>query len=497
LLNTGKQKIAFAAEPFVGRGVQSENAFPMGDFAMWRCITLLTVCGIIPALPARADDWSQFRGDTGTAVGGDAKLPGKWDLQTNLMWQIKLPGPGASSPIIRGDRVYLTYYSGYGVEARNPGERKQLVRHLVSLNRQNGQIVWTADMQTESPEANYGGMMTQHGYASHTPATDGTRIYVFLGTGGVHAFDMEGKPQWNRPVGQKTDQWGSASSLRLDGNVVIVNAAIECGHVLGLNKESGEELWRFPVSGRSWSTPAIVDVEDGRHELIVSATGKISGLDPATGKELWHCAGLDDYTCPSVVPGKGIAYVAGARQSSIIAVRCGNSPEAVKNRVLWKAPQVGANVPSPVLYQGHLFGVGDRGGIAYCVNAETGKVEYKQRLSIDEAPVRPVVFQPAEEERGGRRGRGGRGPGGGRGGFGPGGGGGVQVYASAVAADGKIFVPSRNSGVFVLAAKPEFEVLARNQFAEDSTTFDATPAIGDGQILFRSNSHLYCVGLKK
>jgi outer membrane protein assembly factor BamB len=449
----------------------------------------LAVLSALFVSPACAADWPQFRGESGSAVSTDTALADHWDLQTNLLWKVKLPGPGASSPIILGSRVYITCYSGYGTEP-GAGDRKKLVRHLVCLDRKDGKVIWKSDIPSDTPEANYGGMMTQHGYASNTPATDGQRIYVFLGTAGVHAFDMAGKPLWKHGVGTGTDQWGSASSVRLFGDVVIVNAAIESGHVYGLNKESGAEVWKFKTSGRSWSTPALVETESGKHELVINSQGRISGLDPANGKELWHCAGLDDYTCPSVIPGQRIAYVSGARQSAIIAVRCGGSGDVTKSHVLWRRQQVGANVPTPVLYKGHLFGVGDRGGIAYCLNAETGEVDYKQRIQAEDPPVRPAVFQSPQGQRGGRRGMGGRGgPGGGPGG-------GLQFYASAVAGDDKIFVVSRTSGVFVLAAKPTFDLIARNQFAGDAASFDATPALCDGQIYLRSNGNLYCIGMK-
>ncbi|MBS0265091.1 MAG: PQQ-binding-like beta-propeller repeat protein [Planctomycetes bacterium] len=446
------------------------------------------------ATSGRASDWPQFRGDTGTGVGPAGPLPDKWDLKTNLQWQVKLPGPGSSSPIILGSRVYVTCYSGYGANSQNPGEKKNLVRHLVCLERKDGKIVWTADIKSDTPEANFGGMMTQHGYASNSPATDGKRIYVFLGTAGVHAFDLQGKPVWKRALGTGTDQWGSASSVRLYGDLVIINAAIESSRVVGLNKETGDEVWSFKVPRRSWSTPTLIEVAGGKHELVINAEGRISGLDPQSGKELWHCDGVNDYTCPSVIPGQGIAYVSGGRQSSIIAVRCGGTGDVTQTHVIWKRGQVGANVPTPVLYKGHLFGVKDRGGIAYCVNAETGEVVFQQRLSAEEPQARPVAFQPPEGQRGGGRG-GRRGGMGGRGG--PGGGGGVQFYASTVAADDKIFAVSRSSGVFVLSAKPAFELVATNQFADDLTTFDATPAISDGQLFIRSNGSLYCVALPK
>jgi outer membrane protein assembly factor BamB len=464
-------------------------------------VSALSIIVSSPALSSRAlssrasaADWPQFRGESGSAVGAGSKIPDHWDNGANLLWKAKLPGPGASSPIILGDHIYVTCYSGYGTNAENSGDHKDLVRHLVCLDRKRGEIKWTSDVRTDSPEANYRGQMTQHGYASNTPATDGQRIYVFLGTAGVYAFDLKGKELWKQKIGTGTDQWGSATSVRLFDNLVIVNAAIECSAVVALKKENGEEAWRFPVARRSWSTPALVQTAldekgAGEYELVISGEGRISGVDPLSGKELWHCEGIQDYTCPSVIPGKGVAYVSGARQNAIIAVRCGGSGDVNGSHVLWRQQRVGANVPTPVLYDGRLFGIKDRGGVAYCINAASGAVLYEKRLSTDETPVRPAAFQPGL----GQRGRGGR-----RGGMGggPGGGGGLSFYASAVAADGKVFVVSRTSGVFVLAAKPEFELLARNLFDGDNGPFDGTPAICDNEIFLRSNANLYCIGTK-
>jgi outer membrane protein assembly factor BamB len=439
------------------------------------------------ALPCLAGaDWPEFRGAAGAAISGDAGLPDHWDKSTNLLWKAKLPGQGASSPIVFGDRVYVTSYTG------EPGK---LARQLVCVNRKDGNTVWTKEIKSNTPEAPYNGMMTQHGYASNTPATDGRRIYVFLGTAGVYAFDLDGKELWKHSVGNGTDQWGTGSSVRLFDDLVIVDAAIESGKVVALDKATGEEKWNFRVARRSWSTPAVVETA-GRKELVVSSEGRISGLDK-NGKEIWHCEGLRGYTCPSVIPGNGVAYVCGGGPQGMtqVAVRGGGSGDVTATHVLWRE-RGGANVPTPVVYKGRLFGVLDR-GIAFCLNAETGKSDYQQRLqaslepaaSLDQS-VQPVAFQPPPGGRG-RRGMG-------RGGF-PGGGfgGGLSFYASAVAADDKIFIPSRTSGVFVLAAGPEFKLLACNKFEGDDSRFDGTPAISDGQLFLRSNQYLYCVGEKK
>jgi hypothetical protein len=437
-------------------------------------LALVTLPGLAKA------DWTEFRGGTGIAISRDAGLPDHWDESTNLLWKFKLPGQGASSPIVVGDRVYVTCFTG------EPG---RLVRQLVCVNRQDGSVAWTKDIHTDTREASFNGMMTQHGYASNTPASDGKNVYVFLGTAGVYAFNLEGKELWKVSVGQGTDQWGSASSVRLFGDLVIVNAAIESSKVVALDRADGQEKWTFGVARRSWSTPAVVESDGGRQELVVSSEGRISGLDQ-NGKELWHCEGVRGYTCPSVIPGAGIAFVTGGGPGSMsrVAVRTGGTGDVSATHVLWRE-RGGANVPTPVVYKGHLFGVNDQGGVAFCLDAKTGKSDYQQRLQANLEPtLQPVAFQPP-----GGRGRRGMGRGGRGGGFG----GGVSFYASAVAADDKIFIPSRTSGVFVLAADPQFKLLACNKFAGDDSRFDGTPAISDGQIFLRSNEYLYCVATTK
>ena len=430
---------------------------------------------VLAVLLLTGADWPEFRGHDGTATSADLGLPEHWDNAKNLIWKVKLPGGGNSSPIIFAGRVYLTCYSGYGTNRDNLGNQQDLVRHLMCFDRKDGASVWKTDIRTDTPEVAYQGQVQQHGYASNTPATDGKRLYVLLGTAGVFAFDLNGKQLWKHGVGTGTDRYGSGSSVRLFEDLVIVNASIESGAVVALKKENGDEVWRYEGLRRSWGTPALVQTVAGTHELVVTSQEQITGLDPRTGKELWRCEGIGDYTCPSVVPGKGVAWITGGRTSSLIAVRAGEATST--DRVLWRKP-IGGNVPTPVFYQGHLFGASDRLGIAWCVNAESGEVLYKERLTTDAVWVRPTAFQ-----QGGRRGGGE--------------GGGLQFYASAVAADGKIYIVSRTAGTFVFAARPEFEVLARNQFEGDEGPFDGTPAISDSRIYLRSSAYLYCVGRKQ
>lgn len=458
----------------------------------------LVACGLLGA------DWPQFRGSNSSGTATDAKLPEKFSDTEHLLWKVKLPGSGSSSPIVVGERVFVTCYNGYGENPESPGERDGLVRHLLCLNLKDGSITWQQPMKTDTPEADYRGMMTQHGYASNTPATDGKQVFVFLGTGGVWAFDIEGNKQWQKTVGNRTDGWGSGSSVVLTDDLVIVNAAIESDAIVALKKSNGSEAWRFEVKGRSWSTPAIVKSPAGKNEVVVSVEKRISGLDPATGKELWYCDGIQDYTCPSVTAGDGVAYVSGGRQSKIFAVKTGGEGDVTDTHLLW-SKVMGGNVTTPALVGDKLFGVSDR-GVAYCLDTKTGEAAYQTRLQGETAAAAPGAGTPSSPEvrpmppaserpappPGGRPMRGRGGFGGGRGGFGGGGG----LYASVVAGDNKLFAVTRTSGVYVVAAEPEFKVLAHNTFASDKSRFDATPSIAAGKLFLRSDHNIYCVGVE-
>jgi outer membrane protein assembly factor BamB len=443
------------------------------------CLVCVGIAGLAAAAGA---DWPEFRGAAGASTSADQNLPESWSDREAVAWRTKLPGQGASSPIIFGDRIYVTCYSGYGVDRDNPGTTDELVRQIVCLNESDGKVVWSKELKTKSPEARYSGFMTQHGYASNTPATDGKQVFVFLGTGGVYAFDVQGNEQWHADVGKGTDGWGSACSLRLYGDLVIVNATIESRSVIALHQATGKEAWRFKVAGgKSWSTPALVHTSQGSDELIVNSEGRVSALDPSTGKEIWWCEGIGDYTCPSVLPGKDVVYVSGGRQSQMLAIRTGGKGDVSKSHVLWRE-RIGANVTSPVLLGNRLYGVSDR-GIAYAVDAESGKIIYQQRLS---EPAQPAVRPAAFQQPGRKKGFGG-------GGFG---GGGLQFYASLVAADNKLYAVSRSAGTFVLAPGDALKVISTNRIGSDSSNFDATPAIADGKIYLRSNDALYCIGGK-
>jgi hypothetical protein len=369
---------------------------------------------------------------------------------------VELPGPGASSPIVVGDRVFVTCYSGYGLDAADSGELSRLERHLLCLNRATGETIWSYDAPAEGRESNYVDFLVRHGYATSTPTSDGERVYVFFGTSGVRALDLDGKQLWRADVGALSHNWGTGGSLVLDGDLLLVNAAVESDSFIALDKRSGAEVWRVKRLISSWSTPVAVELPDGGRELIVSIKSRLLGLDPATGERLWSCQTKQAFASPSPIVQGGRIYAFGGKPNVLLALRPGGRGDVTESHVFWRAEGVGSGITSPVYYEGRIFTVDER-GIVGCVDAETVEVVYRQRLSPS----------------------------------------GATLYASPVAADGKLFAVSREHGTFVLAAGSQFKQLAVNQLAGDASIFNATPAISRGQLLLRSNRGLYCIGRGK
>src|SRR5262249_31851008 len=161
---------------------------------------------------SQSSDWANFRGPHSSGVSDEKGLPVKWSDTENLVWKLDLPGPGSSSPVVWGDKVFVTCYSGYGVDRKGPGEPADLLRHLLFVDRKSGQVIWEKKVKAKTPEQPYKGFMYNHGYSSSTPAVDGERVYDFQGKTGVFAYDLAGKELWHADVGDKLYMWGTGSS---------------------------------------------------------------------------------------------------------------------------------------------------------------------------------------------------------------------------------------------------------------------------------------------
>jgi outer membrane protein assembly factor BamB len=397
-------------------------------------------------------DWLQFRGPGGLGISTEKNLPTTWSATKNVKWKTELPGAGSSSPIVVGDKIFVTCYSGYGQDNnKTQNEMSALKRHLVCLTR-DGKILWTRDVPTALPETNYSSYQALHGYASSTPVSDGKNVFVFFGKSGVFAFDLDGNQLWSASVGTKNHSWGSGTSPILYKELVIINASAESGALVALKKSDGQRAWTAKGNvSQSWNTPLLVDVPGGGTEVVVSQQGKLRGFNPETGVELWNCQGINDYVCPSAIAHAGVIYVIGARAHTAIAVKAGGKGNVTNTHLLWTLKK-GSNVTSPVYHEGHLYWSNDSRGTVYCVKADKGTLVYEQRLTPN--PDR--------------------------------------IYASPLLADGKIYYVSRTNGTYVVAADPQFQLLAHNSLG-DASVFNSSPIADAGQLLLRSNRYLYCL----
>ena len=403
---------------------------------------------------AAAEDWPRFRGPDGRGIAASA-VPWRWGDGTNVRWRTPLPGAGSSSPIVHGDRVYVTAWSG--------GQGKgALVRHLLAVDRADGRIAWQRDVAATGTDDAYQGYLTEHGYASSTPVTDGRTVVAHFGKGGVVAWDRDGTELWRADVGQESSnrRWGSAASPVIVGELVIVSAAEESQSLRAFELRTGKPVWKAEASALelAYGTPVAVTLDDGTVELVLAVPEEVWGLDPATGKTRWYATtALTGNLSPSVVVDGTTLYVFGGfRSAGAVALRAGGRGDVSKTHVLWTS-RSSSYVATPVLHDGHLYWIDDRGQ-AHCIQARDGRAVYRERVE------------------------------------GLAGGGGRPVYASPVVSDGRIIVVSRWGGTFVLPAEPRFEILAHNVFADDDSDSSATPAIADGALFLRSGRFLTCIG---
>jgi hypothetical protein len=439
---------------------------------MTRRVRLAAVLASLSAFltATQAADWPAFRGPTGTGVSNETDFPIQW-AKENYLWKVKLPGPGAASPITSGDKVFVVCYTGYHTKVlakdvdkssgrKNFGDQSKLRRTVVCLGARSGNVLWQREVEAKLPEQPVTEMIGEHGYATNTPVTDGQNVYVFFGKTGVMAFDFAGNKLWHTDVGSGTYMYGTAASLALYKNLVIVNAHVEGKAMIAIDKTNGQEVWRNKEIGATWATPILVKTAAGADELVLSQPGKVIGYDPETGKELWRCQGLPNpeiggiYNTP--VAKDSIVYAVGGgapgQQAIGVAVRAGGRGDVNKTHVLWRI-KAGSTVNSPVVNGDYLYYIDI--GFVNCIRADTGKVVYKERLY--ETP---------------------------------------REYPSPVVVGDKIFMLTRFDGLFVIGAHGKHEVLAHNSFPDDDSVFNASPAFGNGRIYIRSNAYLYCIGKK-
>ena len=417
-------------------------------------------------------DWPQFRGPDSSGVAAGDRLPDRWSQTDNVLWKAEVPGRAWSSPIVAGNRVFLTTVTTQGkmpVAKKGLyffGEQKQPPKdtyrwYVMCFDLDNGKELWRRLAHEGVPK---NPVHIKNSYASETPVTDGERLYVYFGNVGIYCYDLDGKLLWSKPVEPVRTRynWGSAASPILYGDrLFIVNDNEDQSYLVALDKHTGEQIWRVDRDEKSnWATPFIWKNEL-RTELVTPGTKRVRSYD-LDGRLLWEFGGMSSITIPTPLARFGLLYVCsgyvGDRKRPIFAIRPGGKGdislkpgEKSNAHIAWFLPRSGPYNPSPIIYGDYLYVLYDRGMLA-CYDARTGKEIYGRKRLDPSARA---------------------------------------FTASPWAYDGKIFCLSEDGDTFVVRAGPQFEVIGKNPLGEMCM---ATPAISRGRLLIRTDRHLYCIG---
>jgi len=437
---------------------------------------LIAVMLLVIGLPcvARSDNWPQWRGASGNGVSSESGLPTRWS-KDDVAWKASLKGLGVSSPIVWGDRVFVTSQLGqaelragsHPTLARGPEAaaekplgkgapataEKQVYFLVEAFRRSDGHQLWEYRLRAEGQLAP---VHQKHNLASPSPVTDGEMVYAWFGNGQLVALNMEGKLVWQRHLGKELSpfeiEWGHGSSPALYRDMLI----LQCDHVpasylIALDKKTGKEKWKADRGKgvRSYSTPTVVRGPRG-DELIANGSERIDAYDPLTGKHLWYTGEPNRFPIPVPSSENGVLYASrGYRSGPFMAIRLGGTGDISRSHVQWLVPTGAPYVSSLVLYQGLIYMANDA-GVASCFDAKTGEKVWQARTE--------GIFS-----------------------------------ASPVAGDGKVYLMSETGETIVIKAGREFQVLARNELDERMV---GSPAISNGQIFIRTDEHLFCIGNK-
>ncbi|MEC9092205.1 MAG: PQQ-binding-like beta-propeller repeat protein [Planctomycetota bacterium] len=425
------------------------------------------------------DDWPRFRGPNGSGMAsGTQPTPTRWSASSNLLWKSKIKGTGVSCPIVVDDKVLVTSYSGYGESRDQVGKMDDLKRHLTCFHKKTGKEIWSQTVDPVLPEEPFSGMgIPAHGYASHTPVSDGKLVFAFFGRSGVVAFDLDGNRKWTTDVGKNNSPrgWGSASSPIIYGDYVIVPATAESSAMIALDKKTGKEVWSQQADGfyNSWSTPILSKVDQERVDLVVGVGYEVWGLNPTNGKLRWYAEVHNSESfSSSLVQHEGVIYAIEGRRGggNGFAIKAGGKKDASQN-VVWKIDENGS-FATPIVYGNRVYHFTN--GTIKCFNSQSGELIYQERLP------RAARLSDAGQNGGGRFGRMG-----------------AAEYASPVGANDLLYYQQPNGNTLVIKMTDQYNLVSSNLITKENEAFSATPAISEGMIFLRSNKHLYCVGRKK
>lgn len=422
------------------------------------------------ARPAASADprafWPQWRGPLGSGEAPQARPPVEWSETKNVRWKVEVPGKGKSTPVVWDDLVIVTSAvpSAKALEARPapaaaPGGRAHpevapagsaFEFVVLAYGRKDGALRWKRTVREERPHE---GTHKDGTYASGSALTDGKRVYAFFGSRGLYALDLAGKPLWEKDLGvqQTRLSFGEGSTPALHGDTLVVPWDHEgADFVVALDAATGRERWRRERDEpTNWTTPHIV-AHGGRAQAVVGGTNKVLSYDLETGEPVWQAAGLTQNVIPTPVSADGVVYaMSGFRGSALRAIRLADAKGEITGppALAWSYDKDTPYVPSPLLSKGGLYFLKSNSGILTLLDPATGALRFTERLEA--VP---------------------------------------NVYASPVAADGRVYVVGREGTTVVLADAPKLQVLATNRLDD---AFDASPALVDRELYLRGAKHLY------
>lgn len=415
------------------------------------CLKYAALCLALLAPSLLAENWPAWRGPNGDGVSTETALPLTWSTTENVKWSVALPGPGNSTPIVWGDRVFLTQ----AVEKR---------RTLMCFDRKKGDLLWQEGPTWEGAEKTH----ATNPYCSASPVTDGERVVAWFGPAGVYCWDMKGAQQWKVDLGPQDHIWGWAASPVLLGDLCIVNFGPgDRSFLVALKKQTGEELWRTevpppnvwegPGAGQkwtgSWATPVVLKTAQG-NQLVMGYPGAVRGYDPATGKELWHCDGLNPLVYADPLIADDIVVGMGGFGGSALAVRLGGSGDLTPQR-LWQQKSSPQRIGSGVFKDGMVY-MTNATGVVQCFDPKTGAVVWQERPKT-----------PSNR---------------------------ASSWSSLVLSGDRLYLVNQASETAVLKAGPKFEQLAANVL--DGAMSNSSVAVSNGDLFIRTHKHLWCIGAK-
>lgn len=420
------------------------------------------------ATSVQAANWPQWRGPEGSGITTEKNIPTTWGADTHVRWRTPLPEAGNSSPVVWGNRVFVTQ----PVKDSNR-------RTLMALDRSTGQVMWQSGVTYDQEEKSHG----TNPYCSPSPVTDGERVIAWFGSAGLVCFDMDGKTIWQRDLGPQEHMWGYGTSPILHGDLCILNFGPGTREMLiAVNKTTGEDEWRvdrMPLDEEltlssaehngnaesrsegddlatilrgSWGTPILVD-SGRRAELVVAHPRRITGYNPGTGARLWTCGDYAPLAYASPMAAGDMVIALGGWLGASLAVRTGGSGDVTETHKVWHKKSDGNWLGTGVVQDGHLY-VPNIDGILSCFDAETGEAKWKHRL----------------EPSTGRN----------------------EVWSCiTMTGDGLMYLLNQSGDAFVFRPDPVgYDQVARNSIGERT---NSSVVVSEGQIFIRTHKALWCI----